>query len=207
MHSELPARPDLGFYRKEAKSLVRDYRAGAAAPVARVEAVLGERARQRFLLSDAQYVIAAEHGHRSWGDFRRFVESAPPRTPVGESAREIVRAALAEARASWGETGEVTLETGATYGDGEQVRIRVRKRDRRYDIDDLGRAVKKAGRPPRWLARAQRVVAQEGFNVNRAGVVFVPAFEGRDLASLALRLADCCLAVYGELLELDDEGA
>jgi hypothetical protein len=47
-------------------------------------------------------------------------------------------------------------------------------------------------------------VAEEGFNVNRAGVVFVPGFEGRDLAMLALRLADTSRAVYAELLELVD---
>jgi hypothetical protein len=35
--------------------------------------------------------------------------------------------------------------------------------------------------------------------------VFAPAFEGSDHASLAVRLADCCLTVYEELLELDGE--
>jgi hypothetical protein len=36
-------------------------------------------------------------------------------------------------------------------------------------------------------------------------VVFVPAVEGRDLASLAARLAETSLAVYQELLELEEE--
>jgi hypothetical protein len=40
--------------------------------------------------------------------------------------------------------------------------------------------------------------------VNRRGVVFVPAVEGRDLAWLASRVAECSRAVYGALLELDD---
>jgi len=52
---------------------------------------------------------------------------------------------------------------------------------------------------------AQRVVTEEGFNVNRAGVVFFPAFEGRDLALMALRLADTSRAVFAEVLELTDE--
>jgi hypothetical protein len=51
---------------------------------------------------------------------------------------------------------------------------------------------------------AERVVAEEGFNVNRAGVVFVPVVEGRDLSLLALRLADTSRAVFAELLELDE---
>jgi hypothetical protein len=62
-----------------------------------------------------------------------------------------------------------------------------------------------AGKPSGWLPVAKRVVAEEGFNVNRAGVVFVPVVEGRDLAMLALRLADTSRAVFAELLELSGE--
>src|SRR2546428_666670 len=116
-----------------------------------------------------------------------------------------VGAALAAARKTWGETGEILLDTGLTYGDGTAVEILIRKRGRRYDLGDRGVATRKAGPPRSWLETAERVVAEEGFNVNRAGVVFVPAVEGRDLAALALRLADTCLAVHSELLELADE--
>jgi ankyrin repeat protein len=83
MHHELPARLDVEHYRKDAKALVRAYRAGVPDAVEQAEEVLGERARARFQLSDAQYVIASEHGHRSWGDFRRALESAEPEAPVG----------------------------------------------------------------------------------------------------------------------------
>ena len=83
MHHELRARLDLEWYRKDAKALVRAYRAGDPDSVERATDVLGELARERFGLSDAQYVIAAEHGHRSWAEFRRAVESAAPEDPVG----------------------------------------------------------------------------------------------------------------------------
>jgi hypothetical protein len=76
------------------------------------------------------------------------------------------------------------FETGQLFIPGEPVRILVRKRGRNYDLDDRGRATE-AGKPTAWLPVAQRLVAEEGFNVNRAGVVFVPAFEGRDLALMA----------------------
>ena len=115
---------------------------------------------------------------------------------------EGIRAALDTARESWGETGEATLETGQSFVAGEPVQIFVRKRGRRYDLDDRGRATQLAGKPNGWLPVAERVVAEEGFNVNRAGVVFVPAVEGRDLALLAMRLADMSRAVFAELLEL-----
>lgn len=124
---------------------------------------------------------------------------------AGGERLEAIRAALDSARESWGETGEATLDTGRSFVPGEPVRILVRKRGRRYDLDDRGRATELAGRPSGWLQVARRVVAEEGFNVNCAGVVFVPAVEGRDLALLASRLGETSRVVFAELLELGDE--
>jgi hypothetical protein len=116
-----------------------------------------------------------------------------------------VRAALGAVRASWEEEGETVLDVGLEYVPGEPVEVSARKRGRRWDFGDGGRAVQLAGKPSGWLAAAERVVAQEGMNVNRTGVVFVPAVErpGRDLAALALRLGDVSHAVHAELLELE----
>ncbi|HEX2110554.1 MAG TPA: hypothetical protein VHF67_03280 [Gaiellaceae bacterium] len=70
---------------------------------------------------------------------------------------------------------------------------------------DDGAAVREAGTPGRgWLETAEHVVAREGMNVNRRGVVFVSAVEGRDLAALAARLAETSLAVHAALLDGDD---
>jgi hypothetical protein len=77
-HSELPAHPDLEYYRKQAKHLQRSYEAGDAAARARAAEVLGDRAAERFLLSDAQFVLAQEHGFRTWAEFRADIAS--PRT-------------------------------------------------------------------------------------------------------------------------------
>jgi hypothetical protein len=117
---------------------------------------------------------------------------------------EAVRSSLDDARAAWGEVGETAVETGLSYRPGEPVVVSVRKRGRRYDIDDRGHGVRSAGRPAGWLDAARSVVAAEGLNVNRAGVVFVPAVEGRDLASLAWRIGETSLRVYGALLDLDE---
>jgi hypothetical protein len=101
------------------------------------------------------------------------------------------------------ELSERVVEPGPAYADGDPVRIRIRKRGHRYDLDDDGAGWAKAGASGRAaLEAAEQVVVQEGFNVNRSGVVFVPAVEGRDIDALAERLADCSLAVYAELLEL-----
>jgi hypothetical protein len=119
-----------------------------------------------------------------------------------------IRTALDAARASWGGgDGAATLATGLDYGPAEPVEVFVRKRGHRWDLGDGGRAVRLAGKPSGWLAAAERVVAEEGMNVNRAGVVFVPAVErpGRDLALLALRLGESSQAVFAELLDLAPE--
>jgi Ankyrin repeats (many copies) len=72
-HFELPAHPDLEYYRKQAKHLQRTYEAGDAAARARAADVLGDRPDGRLLLSDAQFVLAQEHGFRTWAEFRAHI--------------------------------------------------------------------------------------------------------------------------------------
>jgi hypothetical protein len=115
-----------------------------------------------------------------------------------------LRRELEAFRASCGEKGETSLDTGLVYRPGEPVLVVVRRRGRRWDFGDDGRAVELAGSPSGWLEAAERVVAEEGMNVSRAGVVFVLAVErpDRDLAALALRVGVSSRAVFVELLEL-----
>ncbi|HEV8250288.1 MAG TPA: hypothetical protein VGQ15_09975 [Gaiellaceae bacterium] len=91
--------------------------------------------------------------------------------------------------------------TELRYREGEPVRVRVRQREQWVELDDDGRAVELAGKPRGWLEIADRVVAQEGMNVNRAGRVFVTVHESRDLEDLERRLAESSLAVYEALLD------
>lgn len=167
---------DLEWYRKQAKELVRAFAAGEDDAIARAEAVLGVRARERFRLSDAQHVLAVEAGRRSWAQLARDA------------------AAVAER----------VHETGLFYREGEPVRVRVRRRDRRYEITDDGRAAELAGLPPGWYEPAERLVRRElALNVSRGGVVFVPAVEGGlDVGALVRRVGEASRALYQELLEL-----
>jgi Ankyrin repeats (many copies) len=87
-HFELPAHPDLEYYRKQARHLQRTYATGDAAAQARVVDVLGDRAAERFLLSDAQFVLAQEHGFRTWAGFRAHIQS-----PSGTDDRPVSRLA------------------------------------------------------------------------------------------------------------------
>ena len=117
-------------------------------------------------------------------------------------ALEVVRVQIGDPNA-WG-GGELHVETELHFADDTPVAVHLRKRGRRYDIDDEGAAVRKARAfgVEEWETVAREVVDAHDLNVNRRGVVFVPAVEGGfDLAWLAFRLARCSYAVHAELLE------
>ena len=102
------------------------------------------------------------------------------------------------------ETGRIEtgwIETGRTYGSSEPVAIRVVRRGTKVTIDDDGAAVRLAGRPSGWLERAERIVAAAGLNVNRRGVVFVPAVGDERTERLVALVAATSLEVYDALLD------
>ena len=74
--SPLPARPSLLQLRKQAKELLRDYRANDRAALVRVHEhhprIMSER---RVTLADAQLVVAREYGFSSWAKLKHHVES------------------------------------------------------------------------------------------------------------------------------------
>lgn len=80
--SRLPASPDLDHLRKQAKRLLRAFRAHDEEAVARFRATLPAAqsrpsayvAAQPYRLHDAQSVIAREHGFRSWLELKRHVD-------------------------------------------------------------------------------------------------------------------------------------
>jgi len=80
---EIPTRPNLEQYKKQAKNLVRDCGLGVAAAHARVRRhhprldKLGEDEFRgaEVTLTDAQVVIAREHGFESWPKFAKHVET------------------------------------------------------------------------------------------------------------------------------------
>src|SRR3954469_4291974 len=89
-------RGNLEYQRKQAKRLVRAVHDGEPDAVERAREALGS-ARDRFLLADAQHVIAAEHGFRNWAAFRRALE--PPRRARPAGRLGVAPGAEYEARA------------------------------------------------------------------------------------------------------------
>jgi hypothetical protein len=168
----------MEHFRKQAKALVRAFRDGDAEAVRRAEAVLGTRARERFLLTDAQHVVARDQGFRTWAELKHARESGP----------------------AWIDGEDVVVSTGLGYAPDHAVEVTVRKRGWRFDVSDNGRAVELAGRPAGWRDVAEDVVESFAINVNRRGVVFVQANTAR-LDALTIRVAECSVALYEALLD------
>jgi hypothetical protein len=72
----LSAHPNLGQLRKQAKDLLKEYRAGAAAAIAEIKQFEHNPDPSRFALSDAQRVLARAYGYESWPKLKAFVDGA-----------------------------------------------------------------------------------------------------------------------------------
>jgi ankyrin repeat protein len=116
-----------------------------------------------------------------------------------EVAADALSVVLAEAGAR---TGTLRV-TDLSYVPGRPVRISIRRRGHRYDLDDMGTAVAIAGRPRGWRAAAEDALRAVGWNMNRDGVVFMSAVEGRDIDALVQRTAEASLAVLEAILEIE----
>jgi ankyrin repeat protein len=105
----LPDRPNLDQYRKQAKDLLRAFRAADPEAIARVSAhhprlrARGAAADAVLQLADAQLVIAREHGDETWPAFAARIAAVEPATaaptPVWKLAEDAVVRGDAEALA------------------------------------------------------------------------------------------------------------
>ncbi len=107
MHHELPARPDLEWYRKQAKGLLRAFERGEQQALERVRSRAGRSPDGCFGLSDAQWLIARELGYRSWSELKILIESRRRCTlrAVRSASTGCVMAPSEEARARMGRAG------------------------------------------------------------------------------------------------------
>ena len=70
----LPHKPSLAQLRKQAKELLKSYRAGKEAAVAEVERFERNPDPANFALADAQRVLARAYGFSSWPALKNHVE-------------------------------------------------------------------------------------------------------------------------------------
>src|SRR6516162_1289142 len=70
----LPDKPSLAQLRKQAKGLLKSYRAGKQAAVAEIERFERSPDPAHFVLADAQRVLARAYGFSSWPALKNHVE-------------------------------------------------------------------------------------------------------------------------------------
>lgn len=103
---QIPSRPDFEQLKQQAKDLHRAYRAGDDQALARVQRTLpAERLAARFVLADAQFVLAHEYGFASWPKLKQHVAQlvaaqAAVRPPDPRQERKRVRQQQVAARAA-----------------------------------------------------------------------------------------------------------
>jgi hypothetical protein len=103
----LPARPNVEQYKKQAKELVKAWKAGDPATLARIREYPprlsvssdADLHRALFTLADAQFIIAREHAFDSWPKFAAHIESMMGQVPSSEIWQRAERAVV-EADAS-----------------------------------------------------------------------------------------------------------
>lgn len=97
-HQRLPARPDAGHLKKQAKSLLALYRSHDAAAFQRFRAGLPSAkgkddatlAAQGLRLHDAQSCIAREYGFASWTELQGFVAARRALVDGGDPAKAVL---------------------------------------------------------------------------------------------------------------------
>src|SRR6185437_9557500 len=94
---QLPVRPNLEQYKKQAKELARACREGDADALRRLRAHSQHAAAGHVALSDAQLALAREHGFASWARFAAEIERMRIAAAVADLADPVdafLRAAL-----------------------------------------------------------------------------------------------------------------
>jgi ankyrin repeat protein len=75
---EWPSRPDFNQFKRQAKELLKSYRAGDAGAVAEVQRHEQAPDPARFALHDAQRVLARSYGFPSWPKLKSYVQTIQP---------------------------------------------------------------------------------------------------------------------------------
>src|SRR6185295_7310245 len=93
---QLPVRPSLEQYKKQAKDLLKKYRQGdrdALQRVAEYHPRIGKLFKSghtavTLALADAQWVVAREHGFASWVKFAQTIATLTLGSPSGRTATD-----------------------------------------------------------------------------------------------------------------------
>jgi len=148
--SRLPARQSLEQLSKQAKELLREFRAGDRAALERFR-VTRPNPLRGATLADAQFVIAREHGFETWAKLKHYIEAI---RPSGMEQFEQLARNLAAAYSSGDATAirEVNWSYGTSFA-WDHDPIEMHRRLATWFASDIRTA-------DLALADAQRIVAR-----------------------------------------------
>jgi hypothetical protein len=128
--SRLPARPSLEQLRKQAKDLLRDYRAGHPSAIERFRAA-GMRTdpndSSEMRLADAQFAVARQYGFDTWPKLVHHIEALAPAARLerfNQITHDLIAVVRSEDRDALGRLAEIFGHSA----NAEQVRARVYER-------------------------------------------------------------------------------
>jgi ankyrin repeat protein len=110
----LPSRPDIEQYKKQAKELLKQLRAGDVSSLERFKSSHPRNATEafserRWTLADAQLVIAREHGQATWADFaHQIAQVISQRLAEAKGADYAFLVAASVPREGWHASGDLT---------------------------------------------------------------------------------------------------
>ena len=100
---------------------------------------------------------------------------------------------------------QTKVDSGLQYRPGDPVLLRVIRREHRVEVSDHGAAAERAGLATGWQDLARRLQRESDVNISRHGAVSLPVVAaGPGLEAITRRIAEASLALYQELLELQD---
>jgi ankyrin repeat protein len=95
MSDALPARPNLEHLKKQAKALLREFRAGDAEAIAKFRTLGSIAAGRAPKLADAHRLVARDYGFASWQKLKAHVAAAARTTGLGDGdPKELIKAAF-----------------------------------------------------------------------------------------------------------------
>jgi hypothetical protein len=99
--SQLPEKPSLEYLKKQAKDLLKDFRSNKTEVLGHIQKHLKDFSESsRFLLADAQTVIARDYGFPSWAKLKLHIETLEAKKPK-TSARKLFIQDLVKQLLAW----------------------------------------------------------------------------------------------------------
>jgi Ankyrin repeats (3 copies) len=175
---EVPTRPNLEQYKKQAKDLVKSYGSGDAAALERIkqhhprlgklrdaELPGAELRGARFALADAQLILACEHGFESWPRFAKHVEALSLKSSSTSRFESAVDAVVA---------GDIATLERLLHEDPKLIRARSTRRHRSTLLLYVGAngVEDYRQRSPKNAVKIAEMLLKAGAGVNAVGEMY-----------------------------------